>query len=89
VDKPNIVVETIKLAEDGKGVIVRLDESQRRRGHLTLTTGFELAEAWHTNRLEENQAALASEINHVELYVKPYEIVTLRLMPTSVHHWYE
>jgi len=32
VDKPNIVVETIKWAEDGNGVIVRLYESRRQRG---------------------------------------------------------
>ncbi|MCD6286686.1 MAG: alpha-mannosidase, partial [Anaerolineae bacterium] len=79
VDKPNIVVETIKRAEDGNGVIVRLYESQRRRGTVTLTTGFDLAEAWHTNLLEENQSALATAGNSIALFVKPYEIVTLRL----------
>ena len=79
VDKPNIVVETIKRAEDGNGVIVRLYESQRRRGTVTLTTGFDLAEAWHTNLLEENQIALATAGNSIALFVKPYEIVTLRL----------
>jgi alpha-mannosidase len=81
VDRPNVVVETIKQAEDGRGIIVRLYESQRQRGPLTLTTGFDLAEAWHTNLLEENQAALASGQRSVDLYVRPYEIVTLRLVP--------
>ncbi len=80
VDRPNIVIETIKQAEDGEGVIVRLYESQRRRGTVTLAAGFELAAAWRTNLLEENQSALEPEGNRVTFFVKPYEIVTLRLV---------
>ncbi len=81
VDRPNVVVETIKQAEDGRGIIVRLYESQRQRGPLTLTTGFDLAEAWRTNLLEENQTALTPGKRSVAMHIKPYEIVTLRLVP--------
>jgi alpha-mannosidase len=81
VNRPNVVVETVKQAEDGDGVVVRLYECQRQRGPVVLTAGFDLAEAWHTNLLEENQAALETEGSSVTFYVKPYEIVTLRLVP--------
>jgi alpha-mannosidase len=81
VDQPNIVIETVKQAENGDGVIVRLYESQRQRGTITLTTGFNLGKVWHTNLLEENQKALVPDGNSVKLFVKPYEIVTLRLLP--------
>ncbi|HIQ05845.1 MAG TPA: alpha-mannosidase [Anaerolineae bacterium] len=80
VDRPNIVIETVKQAEDGNGVVVRFYESQRRRGHVTLTTGFDLAKVWHTNLLEENQTALKANGKQVTLFVRPYEIVTLRLV---------
>ena len=83
VDRPNIVIETVKQAEDGKGIIVRFYESQRQRGPVTLTTGFDLAGAWRTNLLEENQAALEPSGNRVTLSVRPYEIVTLRLVPVQ------
>ena len=83
VDLPNIVVETVKRAEDGNGIIVRLYESQRRRGVLTLSAGFELAEAWHTNLLEENETPLEPSGNTVRLSTRPYEIVTLRLVPAQ------
>ncbi len=79
VDRPNVVIETVKQAEDGDGIIVRLYESQRRRGPVTLNVGFELAAAWRTNLLEENQAALNPSGNSVTLSLRPYEIVTLRL----------
>jgi alpha-mannosidase len=81
VDRPNVVVETIKQAEDGDGIIVRLYESQRQRGPITLTAGFSLAGAWRTNLLEENQSELPCSGNRLTLFVKPYEIITLRLIP--------
>jgi alpha-mannosidase len=62
-------------------VIVRLYESQRQRGPTTLTTCFDLANAWKTNLLEDNKSELPVNGNEVTLFVKPYEIVTLRLLP--------
>jgi len=88
-----VVIETIKRAEDGKGFIVRLYEYHRRRGPVTLHTGFPLSAAWRTNLLEENQETLTVEdesptlegqmiaSSSLTLFVKPYEIVTLRLAP--------
>jgi alpha-mannosidase len=80
-DVPNIIIETIKRAEDGQGFIVRLYESRRKRGEITLTTAFDLAGAWRCTLLEENQSEVAAEANRVGLAVKPYEIVTLRFIP--------
>ena len=80
-DAPNIVIETVKRAEDGCGIIVRFYESQRRRDFVTLTTGFELRQAWYTNLLEENKTEVNVQDNTLNLFVKPYEIVTLRLVP--------
>jgi hypothetical protein len=48
---------------------------------VTLTTGFQLRQAWRTNILEETPQPLAVDANRVTLLVKPYEIVTLRLLP--------
>ncbi|GMQ79522.1 MAG: hypothetical protein BMS9Abin02_2119 [Anaerolineae bacterium] len=81
VDMPNVIVETIKGAENGLGIIVRLYESQRRRGPVTLTTAFPLADAWQTNLLEENQEQLAIDENQLHMTIKPYQIMTLRLLP--------
>ena len=60
---------------------MRLYESQRRRGEITLTAGFPLAAAERVNLLEARQAGLTPLDNRVTLFVKPYEIVTLRLIP--------
>ena len=55
---PHCIVETIKQAEDGRGLIVRFYECARRRGPVTLRAGVPLAAALLTNLLEEDQEAL-------------------------------
>lgn len=81
VDRPNVVIETIKQAEDDNGIIVRLYECMRQRGPVTLHTGFSLAGVWRTNLLEENETELPHNGNSVAFSIRPYQIVTLRLLP--------
>ncbi|RPJ21849.1 MAG: alpha-mannosidase [Chloroflexi bacterium] len=83
VSEPNIIIETIKGAEDENGLIVRLYESQRRRGEVTLTTSFPMQSAWITDLLEENQIELEPKGQQVKIQLKPYQIMTLRLIPAS------
>ncbi len=75
----NVLIETIKSAEDGDGIIIRLYESQRKRGPVVIETAFPLTAAWETNLLEENQTPLVVSGNSVLLQLKPYQIVTVRL----------
>jgi alpha-mannosidase len=79
-DNPNVVIETIKKAEDGKGIIVRLYESLRKRGTVTLTAGFKIAEVYRSNLLEENLTKLEHSANEIKLSVRPFEIITLRII---------
>jgi alpha-mannosidase len=81
VDQPNLVIETIKAAQDGEGLIIRLYESQRMRGGAILTAGFPIKQAWLSNIMEENQKSLNSSSNQVEFSYKPYQIITLRVEP--------
>lgn len=83
VDQPNVIIETIKRAENGAGIIVRLFESQRRRCPFTLTTNFPLEKAWHTNILEENQSEIAVKGKQLQHKIKPYQIITMRLCPLT------
>ncbi len=82
--RPNIVIETIKRAEDGNGIIVRMYESQRQRGEFTLTTSFNIDQAWRTNILEENQEEIPAEGRNLKYTIKPYQILTLKLIPKKL-----
>jgi alpha-mannosidase len=81
VSQPNVIIETVKRAEDGDGIIVRLYESQRKRGTVRLHVGFAVNAAWETNLLEENESMLPLETDSIQLDLTPYQIMTLRLQP--------
>jgi alpha-mannosidase len=78
---PGIIVETVKRAEDGRGLLIRAYECNRRRGPVTLELGFPVEAAYLTNLLEENQRALDVEEQTVHLDVRPFEILNVRVMP--------
>lgn len=80
-DAPNVIIETVKWAEDGNGIIVRLYDTLRRRGPITLTTSFPLKAAVRTNLLEEEKYPLTVEGSRIRYNIRPFEIVTLRLIP--------
>jgi len=79
VDAPQIIIETVKRAEDGDGLILRLYEHERTQQVFDLAAGFPLAEAYRCNLLEENEAYLEVTEGKVTLLAQPYQIMTLRL----------
>ncbi len=80
VDREHVIIETVKQAEDGHGLIVRLYEAQRTRGRVALKAGFPLATAYRCNLLEETEVELPVRGDKVAFDIRPYEIVTLRLV---------
>ncbi|MFD4959536.1 alpha-mannosidase [Microbacterium sp. NPDC058389] len=81
VDRPGVVVEAVKLAEDGSGdVVVRLYEALGVRAHATLTPGFAVVAARQVDLLEREVPAdgVVVEGGAVRLDLRPFQIVTLR-----------
>jgi alpha-mannosidase len=78
VDRPNVIVETVKKAEDSDALIVRLYEAHGARGMATLSSDLPFTRAFRCNGLEEEQAELAWK-DGLALEVRPFEIITLKL----------
>ncbi|MGN5633809.1 alpha-mannosidase [Streptomyces sp. AC154] len=85
IDADGVVVEAVKLADDRSGdVIVRLYESTGGRVRTTLKAGFPVASAGTTDLLErdlEGEPALSLRGTEVALSLRPFQILTLRLVP--------
>lgn len=64
-DAPSIIIETVKQAADEDGIIVRLYESQRRRGRVQVKFGIAVQAAWATDLLEDNESALSVEYDSI------------------------
>jgi alpha-mannosidase len=81
IDADNIILETVKLAEDNSGdIIVRLYESKRNLTNCVLSTSLPVKNVYHTDLLERNQAELPIQKGKIRLDFHPFEIKTLRLM---------
>jgi alpha-mannosidase len=78
-DCPHIIVETVKPAENGDGLIVRLYEAHNQRGRATLSFGVPLRSVQACNLLEESLAELPVEGNSFSFEVKPFELKTFRV----------
>ena len=77
VNKRNVILETVKAAEDGEGTVLRLYECENARTKVTLTVPADTKSAYLTNLLEEIESELPVEDGKVTFTIKPYEIITV------------
>ncbi|MBW4696631.1 MAG: alpha-mannosidase [Aphanocapsa lilacina HA4352-LM1] len=78
-NNPQVVVAAWKQAEDGKGWILRLYESQGRPAAARLRLAIPVRSVVKTDLLERPIAALAVQDGQASLQLGPYEIQTIRV----------
>ena len=78
VDKANVIVETVKQAEDGSGTVVRMYESTNSKTACRVSIGIPVERVSVCDLQENELETLPVENSSVTLTVKPYEIVTLK-----------
>jgi alpha-mannosidase len=84
IDAANIIIETVKLAEDGSDdIILRLYEAKRNLTHCVLTTTLPVNKASQTDMLERYQSDLLVNKGKIKLDFRPFEIKTIRLSITK------
>ncbi|HEY7347153.1 MAG TPA: alpha-mannosidase [Ktedonobacterales bacterium] len=82
-DRPGLVIETVKPAENGDGVIVRLYDAHNTRGPAILTFARDIISAEETNLLEEHIGPAEFDGRELRLNVRPYGIETFRIRLSS------
>jgi alpha-mannosidase len=75
----HIVVETVKTAQDGDGLIVRLYEAHNERGPASLVFGQPVASAVEVDLLEREIGPVSVVENRVDFNVRPFEVKTFRV----------
>ncbi len=90
VDDPDVLVDTWKPAEDGKGTILRLIDLGGAPRSLTIHTPLlALSKVVRTDAVERDGATIDPENPHAfQIQIRPHQIVTLRLLgPPSKVTW--
>ena len=81
VDAPNVVIDTVKPAEDGgPDIVVRLYESKRSATRCTLSTTLPVKSAAETDMLENEKSGLEFTEGTVALDFRAFEVKTVRLL---------
>jgi alpha-mannosidase len=79
----NIIVDTVKKAENTDDVIVRLYDAHNIKDNITLKCGFEFDKVYKCNMLEEEICEITDtnkEKGEINLQISNYEIVTLKFV---------
>jgi alpha-mannosidase len=84
VSPENVLVSTIKKAEDDDSVVVRLYDIEGKDTTLTLTSFFPLAGAERVNMIEEEGNALPCRADGLSMEVGHHAIETLKLKPGTL-----
>lgn len=78
-NRNNVVIETVKVAEDSDDVVVRAYETWNTKTPATLSFAGEIAEAVECNLLEEQEEKVDFSGNTVSAVFKPFEIKTFKI----------
>ena len=73
-----VIVETVKRAEDGDGVILRMYEAYKERKKVQIALSF-AKEVWMCDLNEKREQKLSLNEGMVEFNIKPFEIITLKI----------
>ncbi|MDX6597490.1 MAG: alpha-mannosidase, partial [Gaiellales bacterium] len=79
VDDPNLVLDTIKRAEDSDALVLRLYEAHGARGRARLRVAAPYSSARRANVLEDDGEALEIDGDAVIVPYRPHEILTVKL----------
>ena len=78
VDSPNIIIESVKWAQRGKAMVIRLYEAGKTATQARLRFHVGVSSVTRTNLLEERPRKVSVRNGRVRLRLKAFEIVTLR-----------
>lgn len=78
VEDNEVIVDTVKEAEDKQGLIVRVYEATGSRKNVVIHPNFRMSTVEETNLLEEKVIGYTSTEAVIKDTVKPYEIKTYR-----------
>jgi alpha-mannosidase len=80
VDSKNIIIDTIKPAEDGSGdIIIRMYEGMKMDTYACVTSMLFSGNVYSCNMLEEVEEQLNALDGKLELHFRPFEIKTIRI----------
>jgi alpha-mannosidase len=80
VDVENVIIDTVKKAEDSDAIIVRVYEAYGQRGEVKLTFGRKPKKVTECDLMEENDVPVKLSAATVAFSITPYEIRSFKVV---------
>jgi hypothetical protein len=81
VDKSNVMLLTMKQAEDGEGIIIRLNETEGLNTEVNITLPkITIGKVYETNLVEENDKLMDVQGQTIRINIKAFGIKTIRII---------
>ena len=78
-DTCGVYVETVKKAEKGNGIVLRMYEAFKETKTVSLKLNFAAKEAYVCDMLENEESALDIVDGAISFTMKPFEIITIKI----------
>jgi alpha-mannosidase len=75
----NIIVDALKTAQDGDGLILRVYEAEQRRGPVKIECALPFERVTECNLMEEDEAEIETNGGAFAFNIRPFEVKTFRL----------
>lgn len=79
IDCENVIIDTVKKAEDTDELIVRVFECYNKRIRATLTFAKDLGDVYECDLMEKNDVKFETEGDKISFEIKPFEIKTFKI----------
>ena len=79
-DNEDIIIDTVKAAQDGNGTIIRVYQSRRVRGERSLTINLPFSKVYECNLMEDENKEIEATGNTIAFNVTPFEVKTFRII---------
>jgi len=79
VEQENVIVETVKLSEDGNALVLRLYEAERQGSDVVVRLPARAQRVALCDMIEREERELVIDSGTVRVFIKPFQIITLRV----------
>jgi alpha-mannosidase len=78
-DRDNVILETVKQAEDGSASVLRLYEAYNCRSHVNMKFGRSIRRLTECNLMERGDREISFDNDSFQFDIKPLEIMTFKV----------
>ena len=79
VSDERVMIDAVKQAQDGEGIILRVYETSAHSGEVTITLPCDRFSVNECNLMEVNENELTVNENSFSFSIKPFEVKTFRI----------